>query len=99
MSSVFCTKIVAILKAWGQERLLIHTPFIISLPYSDWTFIVSLRLGVGGWGGEEVQKTPPVTVLQLKLLRRYFDNSEFMRSSFNFHLVSNDMTLYEVPIT
>ena len=61
-------------------------------PCSEWAFLVSLRRGGG------VERTPTSNFLQLKLLRRYFDNSQFISSLFNFPLESN-MTSYDVTIT
>ena len=64
--------------------------------YSDWAFF-----GIPQTGGIEIIPSLglPVTFLQLKLLRRYFDNSKFVPSLFNFCLVSNDMTSYDVTMT
>ena len=44
-----------------------------------------------GWG---ISGPTPRTFLQLMILRRYFDNSQFIPSLLNLHHVSNSMKSY-----
>ena len=45
-----------------------------------------------------LKQPPPTTILQLMILRRCFDNSQFISSLFNFHLTSIRVTSYDAII-